>query len=112
MESVDLNWKIKIEKGLFNHWNRVHCGASVLDWSKSIMNTIMVPLDKHVLYTDTDSLIVRKKALEKFLELQPQFYGKGLGQFKYEFHIGGTNRRITKLVIVMPKVYAIQEEND
>ena len=110
--SVNDKWKIKKQKRLHEHWSITHCGALTLDWSKRIMNRIIVPLDKHILYTDTDSSIVDKTVLEEFMKENPYVIGGGLGQFKYEFHIGGTNRRIEELIIVAPKIYCYKEIND
>ena len=110
--SVEDKWKIKTTTGLYEHWNYAQCGATILDWSKRIMNRVMVGLDDHILYTDTDSLIVEKEAAYKFIEENPNIIGGGLGQFKYEFHIGGTNRRIEELIIVALKIYCYKEKND
>ena len=109
---VGKQWKVRVKEGLYEHWSKVHCGCLVLDWSKRIMNRLMVPLDDHILYTDTDSAFIEMNALEKYLEENPGTIGNDMGQFKYEFHIGGTNRRIENMVIISPKIYFYKEMND
>ena len=105
-------WTIKVKEGIFEHWSKVHCGCMVLDWSKRIMNRLMVPLDQHILYTDTDSAFIEMEALQKYIKENPGVIGNNMSQFKYEFHIGGTNRRIENMVIVSPKIYYYLERND
>ena len=57
----------------YSHPSPIQIGASVLSWSRHIMNLIMFGLDVfgEITYTDTDSIAVSDYAIEEYLEKIP-----------------------------------------
>ena len=84
-------WKLR-SKGTMTstHKNYAHAGSLVLAQSKEIMYQVTTPLDNDILYTDTDSIILPKVALNKFLRENdekglPSIIGSSLGNFHSDF---------------------------
>ena len=86
-------YKIKIEKGINEHYNNCHCGVEVLAMSKRIMNEVMCLAEDNKLdiyYQDTDSMHIRHKDIEVLAQKYKEMYereliGKGMGQFHTDF---------------------------
>ena len=90
-------WKITKYSTIDTHFNNVHIGASILSWSKRIMNEVMClseDLGINMYYTDTDSIHIDDKSVEllatKFKEQYGRdLIGKGMGQFHTDFDLDG-----------------------
>ena len=84
---------VKRIKPINNHFNLPQFGASVLSWSKHIMNQVMCTAEQHdipIYYQDTDSMHLRECDVSKLAELYKNKYGKTLigksmGQFHCDF---------------------------
>jgi len=86
-------YKVKVEKGINEHFNNAHCGVEVLAMSKRIMNEVMCLAEYNnldIYYQDTDSMHIKHKDIkllaEKFKETYGrELIGKGMGQFHTDF---------------------------
>ena len=86
-------YKVKLEKGINEHFNNAHCGVEVLAMSKRIMNEVMcLAEDNHldIYYQDTDSMHIKQKDIDvlatKFCEIYDrELIGKSMGQFHTDF---------------------------
>ena len=86
-------YKVKLEKGINEHFNNAHCGVEVLAMSKRIMNEVMCLAEDNKLdiyYQDTDSMHIKHEDIEilaaKFKETYArELIGKGMGQFHTDF---------------------------
>ena len=86
-------YKVKMEKGINEHFNNCHCGVEVLAMSKRIMNEVMCLAEDNDLkihYQDTDSMHIRHTDIgilaDKFKqEYGRELIGKGMGQFHTDF---------------------------
>jgi len=109
-------WKLKYNVPQFNHANYAHCGGQVLAASKEIMYQVTTPLDDVMCYTDTDSTIIPKHALQR---LPTTLIGKNMGQFhtdlkwKYEENYAGHTAEPTAKVglFLAKKTYALELHN-
>ena len=104
--------KIKIRKGIINHWAMPQCGSLVLSQSKRIMNKFLVEFGKYSYYTDTDSIFISETGYKLLKEKYPEIIGNDLGQLKEENHLKGKNVRITDALFLAPKTYWTREENE
>jgi len=86
-------YKIKVEKGINEHFNNCHCGVEVLAMSKRIMNEVMCLAEDNkidIYYQDTDSMHIKHNKIEllatKYEEkYERELIGKGMGQFHTDF---------------------------
>ena len=84
---------VKRIKPICHHFNLPQFGASVLSWSKHIMNQVMCTAEQHdipIYYQDTDSMHLRECDVPKLAKLYKTKYGKTLigknmGQFHCDF---------------------------
>jgi hypothetical protein len=106
--------KVKIIKPVNNHFNICHIGASVLSWSKRIMNEVMCLAEDNnisIFYQDTDSMHMYKDDIPRLGDLFRKEYrrdliGEELGQFHSDFDIEGCkNVYSTKLITLGKKSY-------
>ena len=106
--------KVKIMKPVHNHFNICHVGASVLSWSKRIMNEVMCLAEDNnipIFYQDTDSMHMYKDDIPRLGDLFHKEYrrdliGENLGQFHSDFDIEGCkNVYSTKLITLGKKSY-------
>ena len=61
-----------------NHFNLLQLGASVLSWSKHILNQVMKAAEQNnidLYYQDTDSIHLKKSDLNKLAEIYKKKYG-------------------------------------
>ena len=88
-KSID-NIYVKKIKPINNHFNLPHFGASVLSWSKHLMNRVMNTAEQNgiqIYYTDTDSLHLNESDLPVLAKIFKQKYGKELiGTQMTQFH--------------------------
>ena len=86
-------YKVKVEKGINDHFNNAPCGVEVLAMSKRIMNEVMCLAEDNgikVYYQDTDSMHLKERDIDtlatKFKETYGrELIGKGMGQFHTDF---------------------------
>lgn len=105
-------WKLKYKTPDVYHQNRAHCASLILAQSKHIMYQVTTPLDEDVLYTDTDSMILPKRALTKLK--RPDLVGKKMGQFHTDLSwIGGGGGEVTATegYFLAKKTYVLRLEN-
>lgn len=55
---------VDINNNKLAHFNRVHCGATILSMSKRIMNEVITLADGKIYYQDTDSLHIKEEDIE------------------------------------------------
>jgi len=78
-------WKLCFEKYDFKHASYSHAGSLTLAISKRLMYQAMVPVDAHILYTDTDSLHITREGYDHLCINYPQLIGKQMGQLHDDF---------------------------
>ena len=86
-------YKVKMEKGINDHYNNCHCGVEVLAMSKRIMNEVMTLAEDNALdiyYQDTDSMHIKQGDIKtlacKYKEMYgKELIGKGMNQFHTDF---------------------------
>ena len=87
--SID-NIYVKKLKPINNHFNLPHFGASVLSWSKHLMNRVISTAEQNeipIYYTDTDSLHLNESDLPKLANIFRKKYNKELiGTQMTQFH--------------------------
>ena len=87
--SID-NVYVKKVKPIDNHFNLPHFGASVLSWSKHLMNQVMGTAEQNninIYYTDTDSLHLNESDLPILAKIFKTKYHKELiGSNMTQFH--------------------------
>ena len=81
---------VKKIKPINNHFNLPQFGASVLSWSKHIMNQVMSTAEQHnidIYYQDTDSVHIKECDVPKLAAIYKEKYGKELiGKHMTQFH--------------------------
>ena len=81
---------VKKIKPINNHFNLPQFGASVLSWSKHIMNQVMSTAEQHgidIYYQDTDSLHLKECDVDRLAEIYKVKYGRDLiGKQMTQFH--------------------------
>lgn len=97
--TIDGTDKIRLESiaPVNAHFNIPHVGASVLSWSKRIMNEVMTlaeDLGQKIMYQDTDSMHVYENSISIISEAFREKYGRELigtsmGQFHSDFSFPG-----------------------
>ena len=106
-------WKLKYTSPDVRHRNRAHCGSLILAASKEIMYEVTTPLDEHVLYTDTDSIMIPAGGLAKLN--RPDLIGKDLGQFHTDLSWSGDSKggdvTATEARFLGKKTYVLQLSN-
>lgn len=86
-------YKVKAIKTINEHCNIAQVGASVLSWSKRIMNEVMCLAENNgveIFYQDTDSMHMYEEDIQKIADAYRQEYsreliGESLGQFHTDF---------------------------
>ncbi len=114
-KSID-NVYVKKVKPINNHFNLPHFGASVLSWSKHLMNRVISSAEQNgidIYYTDTDSIHVKEIDVPRIAEVFKKKYGRELiGKKMTQFHcdfdsfngaVGGVHSR--KLIALGKKSY-------
>ena len=89
------SWEVKMVKPVDQHFNIAHVGASILSWSKRIMNEVICTAEDNgidVFYQDTDSMHLYADDLPSLVEIYNNKYGrelvgKDLGQFHSDFDL-------------------------
>lgn len=79
---------VLIGKRWTDSYNMIYLGCSILSMARSIINNYIYTLEDNgveVLYSNMDSIFIRKRDMEKFNELFPNAIGNELGQFHYDF---------------------------
>jgi hypothetical protein len=92
-EMPNKQFRYECYKPIDNHFNRQHCAAEILSYSKRIMNDVMClaeDIDVSIFYTDTDSMHIETAglpALERafFDKFGRVLTGTELGQFHSNF---------------------------
>jgi hypothetical protein len=81
---------IKKTKPVNDHWNVPQFGASVLSWSKHIMNSVIGTAEQNnipIFYTDTDSIHILDEDIARLSECYKKKYNKQLiGSQLTQFH--------------------------
>lgn len=83
---LDNQYKVEEVVNSYNHFNRSHCAAAILSYSKRIMNRIMNLANDnniHIYYQDTDSMHIKQSDQEKLVKAYKETYSKSLG-LKYK----------------------------
>ena len=84
------NVYVKKVKPINNHFNLPHFGASVLSWSKHLMNRVISSAEQNgieIYYTDTDSIHIKEEDVARIGEVFKKRYGKELiGKKMTQFH--------------------------
>ena len=84
------NVYVKKLKPINNHFNLPHFGASVLSWSKHLMNQVMGTAEQNginIYYTDTDSLHLNESDLPTLAKVYRSKYNRELiGSKMTQFH--------------------------
>lgn len=87
--SID-NVYIKKVKPICSHYNLPQFGASVLSWSKHLMNRVISTAEQHginIYYQDTDSCHIMETDVPKLAEIYKKKYNKQLiGEQMTQFH--------------------------
>ncbi|WP_300485543.1 DNA polymerase, partial [uncultured Brachyspira sp.] len=91
-DNID-NVYVKRIKPIQNHYNLPQFGASVLSWSKHLMNRVISTAEQNginIFYQDTDSVHVMEDDVERIADIFKHKYGKELvgermGQFHNDF---------------------------
>ena len=93
-ESDDINnVYVKRIKPILNHYNLPQFGASVLSWSKRLMNRVISSAEQNginIFYQDTDSIHIMENDVQRIADIYKRKYGKELigermGQFHNDF---------------------------
>ena len=74
-------YKIKMEKGINEHFNNCHCGVEVLAMSKRIMNEVMCLAEDNrldIYYQDTDSMHIKQENISILANKYQETYGREL----------------------------------
>jgi hypothetical protein len=112
---------IKRIKSVNKHFNTPQFGATVLSWSKHLMNRVICLAEQNgidIYYTDTDSIHIKESDIPKLSELFSDKYGqdligKNLTQYHTDFEpIKGKPSHSTKLIALGKKSYLDVLEND
>jgi len=106
---MDNHFRIKYETGVSSHFTLPQVGCNVLAMSKRIMNEVFEVVEDDVYYTDTDSMFITKKGLDK---LSPDIIGSNPLQFHVDFEMKGDNVRGVRALFLAPKTYCVQLTND
>ena len=87
--SID-NVYIKKMKPICSHYNLPQFGASVLSWSKHLMNRVISTAEQHginIYYQDTDSCHIMESDVPRLAEIYKNKYNKKLiGEKMTQFH--------------------------
>lgn len=106
LSSKNNKYVIKTKNAIQQHENLCHVGIEILSMSKRIMGELMYLAEKYgleIYYTDTDSIHIKNKHIEKLEELFKKEYGreligKGMGQFHSDFSIKQDGKKATDVV--------------
>ncbi|KAK8888354.1 hypothetical protein M9Y10_039422 [Tritrichomonas musculus] len=84
------NVYVKIIKPIDNHFNLPQFGASVLSWSKHLMNKVISTAEQNginIFYQDTDSVHVMEDDVKRIADIFKRKYGQELiGERMTQFH--------------------------
>lgn len=99
-----------------DHSNYAHCGSLILARSKSIMYRITSTdmTDPHILYTDTDSIILPKKTYA-IIKKYPGLIGSDMCQFHSELFWNGASTAVItakRAIFIDKKIYILELSND
>jgi DNA polymerase elongation subunit (family B) len=90
IDSSDNKTFLQIVKTINNHFNVPHFGATVLSWSKHLMNRVICLAEQigiKIFYTDTDSIHIGEEDISKLSEAFQERYGQQLiGSDLTQFH--------------------------
>lgn len=104
-------FRVKEVKPFNLHYNIPQVGASVLSWSKRIMNEVMCSAEDNkidIFYQDTDSMHLMANDIEKLEKIYNTKYnknliGESLGQFHSDFEISGCKNVVSNNLIALGK---------
>jgi hypothetical protein len=93
IDETDTKAFIKVVKTVDSHFNVPHFGATVLSWSKHLMNRVICLAEQigiKIYYTDTDSIHIDEENIEPLAEAfhekyDQQLIGSNLTQFHTDF---------------------------
>lgn len=80
--------RVQYRKRFTNNYNLAHIGCLILSKVREIINNYIYKLEENeveVLYSNVDSIFIRKSDLEKFNQLFPNSIGNELGNFHFEY---------------------------
>lgn len=83
---LDNQYKVEEIVNSYNHFNRSHCAAAILSYSKRIMNRIMnLANDRNIdiYYQDTDSMHIKQSDQEELVKAYKEVYSQSLS-LKYK----------------------------
>jgi len=108
-------YKVKSIKTVNEHCNIAQVGASVLSWSKRIMNEVMClaeDIGVDIFYQDTDSMHMYEEDIEKLSnafvgKYSRELIGEALGQFHTDFSMSGkySNIHSRRMIMLGKKSY-------
>jgi hypothetical protein len=111
---------VKRIKTIDNHYNVPQFGATVLSWSKHLMNKVVCLAEQNdisIYYTDTDSIHIRESDINRLAEVYEEKYhktliGSNLTQFHSDFEpIKNKPAYSTLLIALGKKSYLDKLEN-
>jgi hypothetical protein len=110
---------VDVQNNKLNHFNRVHCGITILSMSKRIMNEVMTLADDKIYYQDTDSMHIQQMDITKLAEdfqakYSRKLIGKGMGQFHSDFASSKLTGNIysSKFIALGKKCYIDELKSD
>jgi hypothetical protein len=115
LKITDKFYRVKYIEHDFNYSNYAHCGSLILSQSKRIMYDTMCPVDEHIMYTDTDSMIIQREGIDKLKKEKPQIFGNQMGQFHSDFEALDNSNAETysrKALFMGKKLYCCELTND
>jgi len=87
---------IKLSQGINEHFSMPHVGAEILSMSKRLMNRVMCLAEDNgiiIFYTDTDSMHIDGKQVDKLAKIYRHKYGKEIiGTWLGQFHVDFTRK--------------------
>ena len=93
MIARDGTFKVTVYKRWTDSFNLAFLGCSIISTARAIINHYIYTLEHNgveVLYSNVDSLFIRRRDLARFNELFPNSIGIELGQFSYDYDYDGT----------------------
>jgi hypothetical protein len=112
---------VKRIKSVAKHFNVPQFGATVLSWSKHLMNRVICTAEQHsipIFYTDTDSIHIKDSDIQQLADIFKAKYGKELiGKKLTEYHtdftpINNQPTHSTHLIALGKKSYIDVLENE
>jgi hypothetical protein len=106
---LEKNYRVEVSKSIISHFTYPQVGSSILSMSKRIMAEVTSVADKHIYYTDTDSIFITQAGLDLLPE---SLVGINPGQFHVDFAMKGANVRAVEGIFLAPKTYCLRLMND